>query len=336
MSTKLFPARIAGIGKGLPDNVITNTDLEKIVDTNDEWISSRSGIRERRVVSAEETGTSLATKASRDALEFAGINLEEIDLIICATSIPDNLYPSTACEIQRELGCNSAAAFDITAACSGLVYGLNVARSMIASGTYKNILLTSVDVHSRFLNWEDRSTCVLFGDGAGAMVVTRSEDEQNDILHVEMQADGARGEELKIPLSGKNCPLVTPNTLKDSYVQMNGREIYKFAVNTVPGSIRSAVEKAGVSLEEVDCFILHQANVRIIEAISDRLKINKEKFFVNLHKYGNTSAASIAIALTEAVNEGFIKSPSLLVLSGFGAGLTWGTAVVRWNGTPQE
>ncbi len=329
MNNKFFPSKIAGIGKGMPQTVIKNSDLEKIVDTNDEWIATRSGIKERRVVSSEETGTSLAVKASREAL--AGINPEEIDLVICATSMPDNLYPSTACEIQRELKCSKAAAFDITAACSGLVYGLNIARSFIASGTYKNILLASVDVHSRFINWEDRSTCVLFGDGAGAMVITRSEDEQNDILYVEMEADGVKGEELKIPLSGKNCPLVSPNTLKDSYVYMNGREIYKFAVNTVPESIKKAVNKVGVSLEEVDCFILHQANVRIIESIADRLGVDREKFFINLHKYGNTSAASIVIAMTEAVEEGFIKSPSLLVLSGFGAGLTWGTAVVRWN-----
>lgn len=332
MNTKLYSAKIAGIGKGLPEKVIKNCDLEKIVETNDEWISSRSGIRERRVVSAEETGTSLAVKASLEAMKAAGVNTEEIDLIICATSLPDNLYPSTACEIQRELKCRNAAAFDITAACSGLVYGLNVARSFIASGIYKKVLLASVDVHSRFTNWEDRSTCVLFGDGAGAMVVTRADNDQNGILHVEMEADGSRGEELKIPLSGKNCPLVTPNTLRDSFVHMNGREIYKFAVNTVPDSIRRAVSKAGVNLEDVDCFVLHQANVRIIDSIAERLGISKEKFFVNLHKYGNTSAASIAIAMTEAVEEGVINPPSLVVLSGFGAGLTWGTAVIRWSG----
>ncbi len=332
MNTNLFLTKIAGIGKALPEKIITNFDLANLVDTNDEWISTRSGIKERRVVSAEETGVSLAAKAGREALEFAGIDPKEIDLVICATSIPDNLYPSNACEVQGELKCVNAAAFDITAACSGLIYGLNIARSFIASGTYKNILLTSVDIHSRFVNWEDRSTCVLFGDGAGAMVITRSEDGQDDILYVDMEADGSKGSELKIPLSGKNCPLALPNTIKDQHVQMNGKEIYKFAVNTVPLSIKKAVDKAGVALEDVDSFILHQANVRIIDSIAARLKIDKEKFFVNLQKYGNTSAASIAIALTDAVKEGFIKSPSLLVLSGFGAGLTWGTAVIRWRG----
>ena len=324
--------KIAGVGKCLPETVLTNSDMEKLVETSDEWITTRSGIKERHVVSGDETGTQLATKAGRMALESAGIKPEELDLIICATSIPDNLYPSTACELQRELGCPNAAAFDITAACTGLIYALNIARSFIASGVYKKILLTTVDVHSRFLNWEDRGTCVLFGDGASSMVVTASDDEENDILYVEMKADGTRGEELKIPLSGKNCPLVEANTLQESYVNMNGKEIYKFAINTVPGSIKNSVEKAGLALEDIDCFILHQANIRIIESIADRLKVDREKFFVNLQKYGNTSAASIAIAMTEALEEGFIKTPATIVISGFGAGLTWGTAVLKLRG----
>lgn len=332
MSINLYPVKIAGVGKGLPETVITNKELETLVETSDEWITTRSGIKERRVVSGDETGTSLAVKASRKALESAGIDNCEIDLIICATSIPDNLYPSTACEMQRELGCKNAAAFDMTAACSGLIYGLNVARSFIASGIYKNILLTAVDVHTRFVNWEDRSTCVLFGDGAGSMVLTRSNDEQNDILYVDMEADGCRGEELKIPLTGKNCPLVSPNTQQNQHVYMNGKEIYKFAIVTVPESILGALENAGKSIEEVDNFILHQANIRIIESISDKLGLSRDKFYVNLQKYGNTSAASVAIALTEAIEDGSVKKDSTIVLSGFGAGLTWGTAVIRWRG----
>ena len=332
MSVNLYPIKIAGVGKGLPESVITNLDLEKLVDTNDEWITTRSGIKERRLVSGDETGTSLAAKAGKQALEFAGIDCSEIDLIICATSIPDNLYPSTACEIQKELGCINAAAFDITAACGGLIYGMNIARSFIASGTYKKVLLTAVDVHSRFVNWEDRSSCVLFGDGAGAMVLTRSEDGQDDILHIDIEADGSKGAELKIPLIGKNCPLVEPNTLQSQHVFMNGKEIYKFAVNTVPESIKKALDESNTKLEDVDCFILHQANVRIIESIADKLNVSKDKFYVNLHKYGNTSAASIAIALLEAIQDGTVKNPSLLVLSGFGAGLTWGTAVIKWRG----
>lgn len=332
MSINLNPVKLAGVGKCLPEYVLFNPDLEKLVETNDEWITTRSGIRERRIVSGDETGTSLAAKACQQALEASGITPEEIDLIICATSIPDNLYPSTACEVQKELKCVNAAAFDITAACSGLIYGMNIARSFIASGIYKNVIVTAVDVHSRFVDWTDRSTCVLFGDGAGALVLTKSDDGQNDILHIDIEADGSKGEELKIPLIGKNCPLVEPNTLREQHVQMNGKEIYKFAVNTVPVSIKKALEKAGIGLEEVDNFILHQANIRIIESIADKLGVSKDKFYVNLHKYGNTSAASIAIALTEAVADGSVKNPSLLVLSGFGAGLTWGTAVIRWRG----
>lgn len=332
MSINLYPVKVSGIGKGLPEKVITNQDLENIVDTNDEWITTRSGIKERRLVSGKETGTSLAVKAGRQALESAGFSAEEVDLIICATSIPDNLYPSTACEIQKELGCKNAAAFDITAACSGFVYGLNIARSFIGSGIYKKVLLTAVDVHSRFVNWEDRTTCVLFGDGAGAMVLIKSEDGQNDIIHVELEADGCRGEELKIPLTGKNCPLVEPNEQKEQQVFMNGKEIYKFAVNTVPESIKKALHKSGLNIEEIDNFILHQANIRIIESIADKLGVSRDKFFVNLQKYGNTSAASIPIALEEAIKGGSVKDESLLVLSGFGAGLTWGTAVIRWRG----
>ena len=245
--------------------------------------------------------------------------------------MPDNLYPSTSCEIQRELKCVRAAAFDITAACTGFIYGLSIAKSFIASGTYKKILLTTVDIHSRFLNWEDRSTCVLFGDGAGAAVITASDDDRDDILYVSMEADGLRSNELKIPLIGKNCPLTEPNTMKDQHLYMNGKEIYKFAINTVPESIKKALDKSGADINEVDCFILHQANIRIIDSIAAKLGANRDKFFVNLQKYGNTSAASIVIALSEAVEENVIKDSSLLVLSGFGAGLTWGTAVIRWR-----
>jgi len=332
MNINLYPVKIAGLGKYLPEKVITNFDLEKLVDTNDEWITTRSGIKERRLVSGDETASSLAAKAGAQALKHAGVDSSEIDLIISATSIPDNLYPSMACEIQRELNCPNAAAFDITAACSGLIYGLNIAKSLIATGSYKKVLLTAADVHSRFVNWEDRSTCVLFGDGAGAIVLTRSEDGQNDIIHVDMEADGFRGEELKIPLKGKNCPLVEANSDKDQHVYMNGKEIYKFAVNTVPISIKKALGSAGIRLDEVDSFILHQANIRIIESIADKLGVSRDKFFVNLHNYGNTSAASVAIALLEAVETGHVKKSSTVVLSGFGAGLTWGTAVIRWSG----
>ena len=331
MIDKRYPVTITGVGKCLPENVITNDDLTKLVDTNDEWIFSRSGIKERHVVSGNETASSLAAKAAKDAIEFAGIDVKDIDLIICATSLPDNLYPSTACEVQLALGASNAAAFDIVAACSGLIYGLKIANSFIASGEYKNVLLVGVDIHSRFVNWSDRSTCVLFGDGAGALVVQMSQDGQNDVLSVDIRADGTKASELKIPLTGINCPLVEQNTPELQCVNMNGREIYKFAVNYVPESIMYVLKNINLTVNDVDTYILHQANIRIIQAIADKLHENQEKFYVNLHKYGNTSSASIAIALTDAIEENKIDYPATLVLSGFGAGLTWGTAVVRWR-----
>ncbi|OGH98925.1 MAG: hypothetical protein A2039_05720 [Candidatus Melainabacteria bacterium GWA2_34_9] len=331
MIDKRYPVTITGVGKCLPEKVITNDDLATLVDTNDEWIFSRSGIKERHIVSGNETASSLAAKAAKEAIEFAGADVKDIDLIICATSLPDNLYPSTACEVQLAIGATNAAAFDIVAACSGLIYGLKIANSFIASGEYKNVLLVGVDIHSRFVNWNDRSTCVLFGDGAGALLVQRSQDEQNDVLAVDIRADGTKASELKIPLTGINCPLVEPNTPELQCVNMNGREVYKFAVNYVPESILQVLKSINFSVNDVDKYVLHQANVRIIQAIADKLQESNEKFYVNLHKYGNTSSASIAIALTDAIEENKIDYPSTLVLSGFGAGLTWGTAVVRWR-----
>lgn len=329
MKPELFPTKITGVGKCVPNTVITNFDLEKLVETSDEWITTRSGIKERHIVSGNETGAGLAAGAGREALAMAGVKPEEVDLIICATSIPDNLYPSTACEVQKELNCSNAAAFDITAACSGLIFGLNIARNFIACGTYKKVLLIGVDVHSRFVDWTDRSTCVLFGDGAGALLLERSDDDQDDVLYIDMHSDGVKGEELKIPLAGKNCPLVEPNSPKNQFVFMNGKEIYKFAISVIPESIKRAAENAGINLKDVDNFVLHQANIRIIESIADKLGISKDKFYANLHKYGNTSSASIAIALSEAIAEGAVKKNALVVMSGFGAGLTWGTAIVR-------
>lgn len=331
MINNKYPVTIAGVGKCLPEKIITNQDLEKLVDTNDEWIFTRSGIQERHVVSGDETAASLAAKAAKEAIDFAGADVKDIDLIICATSLPDNLYPSTACEVQSLLGAVNAAAFDIVAACSGLIYGLKIANSFIASGEYKNILILGVDVHSRFVDWSDRSTCVLFGDGAGALLLKRSNDEHNDILFIEIEADGTKASELKIPLTGNNCPLVEQNTQEPQYVSMNGREVYKFAVNSVPASILKVLNKAELTVNDVDKYILHQANIRIIHAIADKLREDHEKFYVNLHKYGNTSSASIAIALTDAVKENKIDYQSTLVMSGFGAGLTWGTAVVKWR-----
>jgi len=331
MNNNKYPVTLAGVGKYLPETVITNDDLAKLVDTNDEWIYTRSGIKERHVVSGDETASSLAVKAALDALGFAGESAENVDMIICATSVPDNFYPAMACEVQAAIGASKAVAFDIVAACSGVIYAMKLAKSLIENGDNKCVLIIGADVHSRIINWEDRSTCVLFGDGAGALLLKRSEDGQNDILAVDLKADGVKGSELKAPVNGKNCPLVEPNSSEQKYVTMNGREIYKFAVSSVPESIKSVLEMADLTKDDIDNYVLHQANIRIIHAIADKLGENQDKFYVNLQKYGNTSSASIPIALTEAVDENKIKSPSTLVFSGFGAGLTWGTAIVRWR-----
>ncbi len=331
MTAKIYPVTITGVGKGLPEKVITNNDLEKLVETSDEWIFTRSGIKERRVVSGNETASSLAVKAGIEALKYAGVEAIDLDLIICATSLPDNLYPSCACEVQAQIGAVNAAAFDVVAACSGLIYGLKIANNFIKTGEYKNVLIVGVDVHSRFVDWNDRTTCVLFGDGAGALLVQRAEDEQNDILCIDINADGRMGKELRIPLYGSNCPLAEPNSPELQHVNMNGREIYKFAVNRTPESILNVLSKVDLTVNDVDKYILHQANIRIIQSIAAKLGEDEEKFYVNLDKYGNTSSASIAIALTDALEENKINYPSTIILSGFGAGLTWGTAIVRWR-----
>ncbi len=325
------PVTITGIGRYIPETVITNEDIAKLVDTNDEWITSRTGIKQRRVVSGNETATSLAYKAALDALAFADVKPEDVDLIIVATSLPDSLYPSTACEVQAEIGAVNAAAFNLVAACTGLVYGLNVARNFIMTGTYKKVLLLGVDVHSRFLDWEDRSTCILFGDGAGALLLEQSADGQNDVLSVDMHANGKKAGELSIPLNGKNCPLVEPNEAKQQYVNMNGKEIYKFAVSVVPKSIKHALSGAGLSTDNIDYLIPHQANMRIVSSIMERLGLSEEQVIANLDKYGNTSTASICVALVEEIMNGKIKQDSIMAMCGFGAGLTWGTAIVRWR-----
>lgn len=327
----LYPVSIIGIGSYLPETVVTNDDISKIVDTDNDWILSRTGIKERRIVKQEESAVSLAFKASKDAIAFAGINPEEIDLIITATSLSDSLYPSTSCQVQYELGAKNAVAFDVVAACSGLVYGLNIARNFIMTGAHKTVLLIGVDIHSRFIDWTDRSTCILFGDGAGALVLQRSENGINDILAVDLHSDGTKAGELKIPLNGKNCPLVEPNKEKAQFVQMNGKEIYKFAVKMVPESIQNALTLASLTVENLDYFIPHQANMRIISAITEKLNLDPNKVIANLDKYGNTSTASIPIALSEAISENKIKYPSTMAMCGFGAGLTWGTAIVRWR-----
>lgn len=324
--------KIIGIGSYAPETIISNEDISKIVETSDEWIYSRTGIKTRHIVNGNETAVELALKASKNTLAYAGYPAEEIECIIVATSLPDNLYPSTSCELQRDLSASKSIAFDIVAACSGFIYALSIASQYLKCGVYKNALVVGVDIHSRFLDWSDRGTCVLFGDGAGAMLLVAEDDPaKNEIISIDLKADGTKAKELTIPLTGKNSPLVEPNDLKPAYVNMNGKEIYKFAVVEVPKSISKAVELANLTIEDIDFLIPHQANLRIITGIADKLGISMEKVIANLERYGNTSTASIPLAMDEALKNGKIKAGNTLVITGFGAGLTWGSSVIKWN-----
>jgi 3-oxoacyl-[acyl-carrier-protein] synthase-3 len=323
--------KILGLGASIPSTVVTNADLEKLVATSDDWIASRTGIRERRIV-ADETASSLASEAAKDAIDFAGIEAKEIDLIIVATSTPDFLYPSTACMVQAALGANNAAAFDLEAACTGIIYALAVAQQFIATGTFKTALVIGVDLHSRFLDWQDRNTCILFGDGAAAFILQASESE-NDILSTYLRADGSGAHLLKIPNTGTKYPHANKDLpqASEKFVEMNGRPIYEFAVKAVPEAVHTAIERAGIKLEDIDYLVPHQANIRIMNSAAERLGISADKLVSNVDKVGNTSAASIPLALWHGVKNKQIKAPAICALVGFGAGLTWGAAIIRWN-----
>ncbi len=324
------PVGIIGTGSFLPDNVVTNHDLEKIVDTSDQWIRERTGIEERRVAPEGMNASDMATEAAKKALEAAGLTAEDIDCIIVATLTGDMAIPSTACIVQANLGATKAAAFDLGAACSGFVYGLITAGSYVNMNMFKNVLVIGVEVLSRVLNWKDRGTCILFGDGAGAAVVSTVE-EGYGMRGMDMGADGTGGMSLSIPSSGT---AMVPNDQRIeeglTYIHMNGSEVYKFAVKTMGRTVLNALERANMELEELDCFIPHQANLRIIDSAAHRLKLSEDKVFVNLPKYGNTSAASVGIALDEAVRSGFVKKGDNVAFAGFGAGLTWAGLVMKW------
>lgn len=324
----LKSTKIIGVGKCIPQNVVTNDDLAKVVDTNDEWISTRTGVKQRRIASTDETATTLAVKASLDALGFAGIEGKDLDLIIVASSTPDYVFPSTACEVQAALEANCPA-FNLTAACSGFVYALSVANSFIKSGTYKRILVVGTEVHSRFIDWNDRNTCVLFGDGAGAMIL--EESERNEILAIELSANGKKGMELTLPTMGMDCPFNDKENSQSPYIWMNGKEIYKFAVTTVPKTIKSALKLANMDISELNYLIPHHANMRIIDSVKERLKLTDEQIIVSLENYANTSTASVPIALSEAIEQNKIKNNSTIAICGFGGGLTWGTAIIKWT-----
>ncbi len=331
MAENMIPLKIAGIGYCVPETVVTNEDLTKLYETSDEWIYTRTGIKERRVVSGNETAVDLGLKAAQNAIEKSGIDVNDIDCIISAASVPPQLYPTLACTLQAKLGITKTIpAFDMTAACTGLIYALQVARGFIGAGIYKNILIVAADNNTKITNWEDRGTSILFGDGAGAMVVTPSDDGIDDILSIKISADGSIGQMIQTNMPSQCCPLVKQaDEVGTGKIIMNGKDVYKFAVTTVPKYVEECIEASGKTAEEIDYLIPHQANQRIIEAIQNRLKYTDDKVISNIKYYGNTSAASIPIALVEGVEQGKIKLGSTAVLCGFGAGMTWGGAVVR-------
>lgn len=320
--------KIKGLGMHVPETVITNDDLTKFLDTSDEWITTRTGIKKRRVVKKGEDVVTLGVEAARKAIVNSQLNVSEIDAIICATSCPKHLYPSTACEIQKALDIKNAFAFDITAACSGFIYAIDIAQAYIQSGKYKNILIVATDTNSKFLNWEDRSICVLFGDGAGAMVLSSSNND-NDILGINLKSDGNLGHYITLPLSGKGYPSFEQDESSSQYISMLGKDVYKFVVSTIPQFIVDTIENSGLNADDIDYLVPHQANIRIIEAMQSRLNYEDSKVIINIQNYGNTSAASIPIALCEGISEGKIKTPSKVILCAFGAGMTWGAAIMN-------
>lgn len=324
---------IRGIGVALPDSVIKNEDLTSLVDTSDDWIFSRTGFRERRVVSGDELLTDLAVKSANNALQYAGITGDEVDLIIHASSTPDYIYPAGCSVVQQAIGAKHAFGFDIAMGCSGLIYAMAIAAQFIENGTARTALIIGADTHSRYTDWYDRNTCVLFGDGAGAFVLSRHDTEgKTDILALDLMLDGSKGGEIKLPIMRENCPLVSKRqTSEKSYIYMNGREVFKFAVGEVPKLIETALQKANLQPNDIDHYVLHQANARIMTSMIERMNIQPERMIIRLEKYGNTSAATIPLALYDALQDEEIKTGSKLLLCGFGAGLAVATAVVNWN-----
>ncbi len=323
------PIGILGLGFYLPSKVMTNTDIEKIVDTTDEWIRTRTGIQTRRIAAPEENTSDLAVKAAQAALAQAGLKPTDLDMIMVATMTPDMPCPATACIVQAKLGAPQAAATDVSAACSGFVYGLVMARHMVAGGAYKNILVIGAEVLSRFVDWKDRSTCVLFGDGAGAAVIGPT--SQGHILSTYLGSDGSKADLLNVPGGGTATPAThesVDNRLH--FLKMNGGEVFKHAVRGMSDAALRAVKDAGITPEQIACVVPHQANIRIIQAVVERAGIPLEKVYLNVDRYGNMSAASTVIALCEAVRDGRIKKGDYALLVAFGAGLTWGSAVIQW------
>lgn len=323
-------AHVTGWGMAVPDRILTNADLTRMVDTSDEWIVSRTGIHERRIANDGETTATLATEAARKALEPTDIDARDVDLIIVATSTPEHIFPATACLVQDALGATSAGAFDLSAACTGFIYALNIAAQAIRSGSMDNALVIGAETLSRFVNWTDRGTCILFGDGAGAFVLQAS-DEPGGVLSCVMRSDGSGGGLLSLPAGGSRIPTTQETVARKLHtIQMNGREVFRFATRVMASATREAVSEAGLKLDQIDYVIPHQANQRIIEAAARGLRLPMDRFVVNLDRFGNTSTASIPLAVCEALEDDRIHPGQNLVFVGFGAGLTWGAMTIQW------
>ncbi|OIO89682.1 MAG: 3-oxoacyl-ACP synthase [Chloroflexi bacterium CG_4_10_14_0_8_um_filter_57_5] len=325
-------AHITGWGMAAPNRVLTNAELERMVETNDEWIVERTGIRERHIARDGETPSTLAVEASWKALSIANLKPNDLDLIICATSTPEYIFPATACLVQNKLGATRAGAFDLLAACTGFIYALDMAAQAIRSGSIESALVIGAETLSRFVNWKDRNTCILFGDGAGAFVLQASE-EPGGILSAVLHSDGSGGDLISLPAGGSRHP-ASEATIRNEmhYIHMDGRGVFRFATRIMAQATREAISAAGLQLQDVRWIIPHQANLRIIEAAARGLKMPLEKFIVNIDRYGNTSTASIPIAVCEAVADGRLKAGDKIVLPSFGAGLTWGALAVQWSG----
>ncbi len=327
---RLRPVHIVGTGSYVPDRVLTNADLEKMLDTTDEWIVTRTGIKERRIAPDTMCTSDMGAEAARRAMEQAGVREDQIDLIICATITPDMPFPATACLIQQKLGAKRAAAFDMEAACSGFLYGLEIAQQFITSGTFNTVLVIGAEKLSTIVDWEDRATCVLFGDGAGAAVL-QSRGDEHGILTTCMGADGSQADILLMPAGGARFPASKESVSgKMHYLKMAGKEVYKNAVTAMQMAAEEALRRCNLTIEDIACVIPHQANMRILEAIADRLGVPMEKVYVNLQRYGNVSAGSVAIALDEAAREGRFQRGDLVLLVVFGSGLTWASCVIQW------
>ena len=332
MSDSLRRAVIRGTGSALPERRLANADLERMVDTSDEWITTRTGIRERRIAGADEAMSKFATLAARRALEASGIAASDLDLLICASVTPDMPIPATACIIQDQLEATNAAAFDLAAGCSGFLYGLTVAERFLASAQYRHVLLIGAEVLSKYVDWTDRTTCVLFGDGAGAVVMTAGEAPYG-VLASALRADGSLADYIHVPAGGTREP-ASEKTIADRrhYIKMKGNETFKMAVRSMEETSREVLEKAGLTTRDIDLFIPHQANRRIIDAVGSRLGLRDDQVYVNIERVGNTAAASIPVALDEAVRGGRLKTGDVVLFTAFGTGLTWGSTAVRWGG----